>query len=68
MRATDIKSETINEWVIETKRRTLFLEFVSSGNWMRIWICEEFLKMRDILTYVHMLMSKNPAERERLKV
>lgn len=35
---------------------------------MRIWICEEFLKMRDILTYVHMLMSKNPAEREKLKV
>lgn len=46
----------------------MFLEFVSSANWMRIWICEEFLKMRDILTYVHMLMSKNPAEREKLKV
>lgn len=24
----------------------MFLEFVSSGDWMRIWIWEEFLKMR----------------------
>lgn len=45
----------------------MFLEFVSSGDWMRIWIWEEFLKMRDILTYVN-ADGKDPAERERLKV